>query len=126
MLGDTGDNLESLLDEVIKGLGGQDKLADHLTRYIKDPNGNPYLQSRAIGSLFRIMEKVDARKQGDTAALSDAEVDAELAEFSVRFLVTMPADVFEPLMADVVRKRAEHAERERVAEAQRQEWARPA
>jgi regulator of PEP synthase PpsR (kinase-PPPase family) len=126
LLGDTTEgNLSEMLDQIKAELGGDAGLAATLAKHLKDGNANPYLQSRAFQTVVRIMDKVDARRGGEVQVLSDEELEEEVMKACVRFLVPMPQDLYDRLLADVQGRRDAHAAREAKVRLARENAARP-
>ena len=125
LLGDTDGNLSELLDDVVNELGGKQGLAVHLAKHLKDDKANPYLQSRAFQTLVRLMDKVDSRAPGEAGVLSDDELESEIMVGLLRFLVPMPEDMYQSVMAAVQEKRDAYSQREAKARLAKENATRP-
>lgn len=124
LVGDDESNLAEVLKEVKRELGGATGLADYITQYIKDPSANPYLRNKSFSILTRMMEKVDALGTPDVV-LTDEELEEELRIGVLRYLVPMPEEQYQTILAAVQEKRDAHSAREAKARLAREDAVRP-
>ncbi len=125
LLGDTDGNLPELLEDVVRELGGKQGLAIHLAKHLKDEKANPYLQSRAFQTLVRLMDKVDSRGGSEGAVLSEDELESEIMVGLLRFLVPMPEELYQSILAAVQENRDEYTARETKARLAKENATRP-
>jgi len=120
-----GSDLSQVLDDVKHELGGAAELGKILAQNLKGGDGkNPYLQTRTLQSLLRMIEKVDGRGRiGEV--LTDEALDEEISKDLIKLLVQMPQDQLDWTLAVVQDQRARLAARVAKAEALREAALRP-
>jgi hypothetical protein len=127
LVGDDTENLKTLLSQVIEEIGGPQALAVHIAKHLKDPNSNPYLQTRAFQTLIKIMTSVDSNRIDGLVdvPLSDEELEEVIVKDTVRFMVWIPTDMYDALLLRISEQRALYAMREEKARLAKENADRP-
>jgi hypothetical protein len=103
LFGDNESELRRFHDAIEKELGSDAGAAKSIAGYLKSADANPYLKTRALQIYLRTKEKLDAQTSEDGIEyLSQDEVHQQAAKDTIRFLVTLPEEVFAAILSRTV------------------------
>lgn len=108
MLGGTGGDLNprAVIKDIIAEVGGRQAFSKHVAKYLNDEKANPYLQSRSMQNIMRLLTISGGWDEDEGETLSEDELETAVMKDAIRFFVTMPDDVYNLLFERIQERRA--------------------
>ena len=127
MLGGTRDDLNprGLIKDIIEQVGGRQAFAKNIAKYLNDEKANPYLQSRSMQNIMRLLTVTTDVDTEDADVLTDEELEVAVMKDAICFFVVMPDDVFTLLFDRIMERRKALAAARSTADASLKQQLRP-